>query len=215
MREKLSARQQKAEESAKKQGQREAGQSVGARWAEQRMQYAENLKLRWGKAPRPELACNPWFQCLTEKEKNALPLCQMALPSSMFRDTSQSIGRINASMGSADAGAHVAPTILPKQCLWIELGENSRPMLGREALTMQGFPALPFLKVVEKSQHALLRLAAWAPSESLMQDLAGNAMSLPVVLAMLQCGFVAATWSSCRAPKAAGETPLSKDEARF
>ena len=34
----------------------------------------------------------------------------------------------------------------------------------------------------------------WTPSESLMQDLAGNAMALPVVLAIMQCAFIALSW---------------------
>ena len=79
---------------------------------------------------------------------------------------------------------------------------------------MQGFPVLPFLQAVQDLQSSLPRSSAWMPSESLMQDLAGNAMSLPVVLAMLQCGFSALTWSSCAASKAAGEAPLSKDEGK-
>ena len=54
----------------------------------------------------------------------------------------------------------------------------------------QGFPVIPFLAAVEAAK----RPQAWTPSEALMGDLAGNAMSFPVVLAILQSLFTALSW---------------------
>ena len=38
---------------------------------------------------------------------------------------------------------------MPKQMLWVENGDASRLLLGREALPLQGFPAKPFLRPLE------------------------------------------------------------------
>lgn len=65
-------------------------------------------------------------------------------------------------------------------------------------------------KVPARQRHLLLE---WCPTESLMQDLAGNAMSLPVVMTMLQRAFASVSWRS-KGMKNAAEAPVSTDEAR-
>ena len=47
-----------------------------------------------------------------------------------------------------------------------------------------------------------------------MMDLAGNAMALPVVLALLQCLFTAVSWKSASAIRAARDSPVAQEQAR-
>ena len=56
--------------------------------------------------------------------------------------------------------------------------------MGREALLFQGFPVPQFLDQKDRDYEA---------SEALMQELAGNAMAVPVVLATLQ-SLIASVW---------------------
>ena len=55
-------------------------------------------------------------------------------------------------------------------------------------------------------------LRSWQPSEALMQDLAGNAMSLPVVMTVLQAAFTAVTWASGAAVGTAADAPISSQQ---
>ena len=76
---------------------------------------------------------------------------------------------------------------------WVEplsRDQEGRLLLGREALILQGFPVEVFLQKVREN----LEPTETMPSESLMMDLAGNAMALPAILAMLQAGFCALDW---------------------
>ena len=54
-------------------------------------------------------------------------------------------------------------------------------------------------------------LRTWRPTEVLMQDVAGNAMSLPVVMTMLQCAFASVNWRSGAVSRAA-DAPVSTQE---
>ena len=205
-------RKEKEKEKESKNPDKVPSAPVGGAWVDQHRHFAQALKRRWGTAAPSHLQGNPWFQVLTLREQDALPHLQAESPSSIFRDLSQSINRANANSLDGERGVHVAPTILPRQQLWMEADEpeDCRLMLGREALMYQGFPALPFLKRVQDEilaalagpQAAHLTLAQatrppqtpWIPSEALMQDLAGNAMALPVLLALVQCAFTAISW---------------------
>ena len=281
--------EKRASERARKEKDEKEGKPIttpSTGWVDQHMQFAASLKRRWGMAPPAKLQSNRWFQVLTPREQDMLPHLQAERPELLMRDISQNIFRAhNASIDKA-TGSIVAPTVLPKQLMWIE-GEDSRLLLGREALLYQGFPSLPFLQqlqeelfqslqIPEFGPQAGLRRASepgsgplaasepgseaairrqlsssslasgigpqaairrqlsssslasgtgpqaairrqlsssslasgtgpqaairrqlqttWTPSESLMQDLAGNAMALPVVLAIMQCAFIALSW---------------------
>ena len=59
---------------------------------------------------------------------------------------------------------------------------------------MQGFPVQPFLQILAARMETMPLAQQWHPSEALMMDLAGNAMALPVVLAMVQCALAALNW---------------------
>lgn len=108
----------------------------------------------------------------------------MADPSSVFRNLSQSLGRINSK--SSGTGREVAPTMLPGQLVWIEGGQE-RLLIGEEALILQGFP---ILKLKKKVGH---QLQDW--SQAFLHDLAGNAMALPVALAIFQAGLACVPWA--------------------
>ena len=116
-------------------------------WADHHMKMAESLRVRWGQGAQPNVSNNSWYKTLTDREQDALPLLQVQSPGSLMRDLSQSINRANAFTWKAEAGKHIAPTMLPKMNLWLEPvppRNAARLMLGREALLFQGFPALLF-----------------------------------------------------------------------
>ena len=221
-------------------------------WADHHMKMAESLRVRWGQGAQPNVSNNSWYKTLTDREQDALPLLQVQSPGSLMRDLSQSINRANAFTWKAEAGKHIAPTMLPKMNLWLEPvppRNAARLMLGREALLFQGFPALLFLERLEtfqaqaeaaglvaqaaqqsntkplvkraKHPHQVNEridfrkqdlLLTWRPTETLMQDLAGNAMSLPVVMTMLQCAFVAVNWQSAGEVRRAADAPATTQQ---
>ena len=55
-------------------------------------------------------------------------------------------------------------------------------------------------------------LLSWQPTEALMQDLAGNAMSLPVVMTILQCAFAAVNWQSAGEVRRTADAPVSTQQ---
>ena len=76
----------------------------------------------------------------------------------------------------------MAPCVLPSQVLWLHIpGDEERLLLGREALMWQGFP--------------VCRADADSVSERFLQDLAGNAMTMHVLLAVIQSAMAALTWA--------------------
>ena len=75
--------------------------------------------------------------------------------------------------------------------------ESSRIALGRETLLLQGFPTS--------------RVPIDAFPESLLQDLAGNAMAVPVVLAVLMASFCAIHWRDATAEDAPAATQADVD----
>ena len=77
----------------------------------------------------------------------------------------------------------VAPCVLPGQWLWLHIpGGEERLLLGREALMWQGFP--------------VCRADTDQVPERFLQDLAGNAMTLHVLLAVVQAAMAALTWKA-------------------
>ena len=131
-----------------------------------------------------------WFSVLTERKKNALLICQAEKHMVVFRDLSQSIAPINSNSWNENTGRHVT-TLLPKMELWIDnfTESSSRLLIGQEALMLQGFLISVFLEALQADYED-----DWPQTQSLMLDLAGNAMPLPTVLVMLQAGFCALNW---------------------
>lgn len=197
---------QKEKEAEKKQATAAPPQT----WVEQHMQFAQDQRLRWGQAVAVKLAMNQWYQTLGDREKDALSLLQQCAPRIVFRDLSQSIMRVNSNTWKQDASKHVMSTVLPKMALWCEA--QGRLVLGREALLMQGFPVKPFLEILAAHMEAMPLAQQWHPSEALMMDLAGNAMALPVVLAMVQCALAALNWKGPTPSGQAAPLALSQSE---
>jgi hypothetical protein len=81
----------------------------------------------------------------------------------------------------------LAPCILPSQLLWIHRDDNSqqRLLLGQEAMLFQGWP-IGFINCVEST----------ALTNTFLQDLAGNATSPPVLLALVLAIFYSVSWKS-------------------
>ena len=100
----------------------------------------------------------------------------------LLRDIGQSSGRIREST-ITDTGKHLAFTMTPKQlAVTCCRGKAPRLLLGEEALLFQGYPTAAVPDLVEETpQHVLA-------------DLAGNAVSVPVLLALLMSVVVAVDW---------------------
>ena len=186
----------------------------GGAWVEQHLRFSESLGVRWGQPVGRDLETNDWFDTLTDREKDALKLSRLQAPDAGFRNLSQSISRVHTV--TLARGKHLAPTMLPGQLLFVELTRPPRFLLGREALVMQGFPATPFLrKFAEQGYSAAVDPMPPAPSEvkkkrrrsdkpwlteALMTDLAGNAMALPVLLAITQAALTAVPFRQASLP---------------
>ena len=221
----LATRREKREKQAEKEKakmEKSGCEPKGDQWVESHMQFAQSHKLRWGTPVPQSLSGNPWFHLLTPREKDLLWLCQQQIPDFLFHDISQSVARGNGANSLRTCkdqpwltGRHVAPTLLPKQCLWIEDGQDSRIMLGQESLMLQGFPILQFLKTLRKRNKLALSRGkeVWKPDQTLMQDLAGNAMAFPVPLALLQAALCAVNWRDHA--RGAQETPLAESQDRY
>ena len=189
---------------------RSSSSKASGGWVEQHLRVSEALGVRWG-APVPrEYEINEWFLTFTDREKDALLIARSQVKSQsadtevVFFNVSQSVMCVHTASFNKDTGKHLAPTMLPSQVLFMELVKPARLLLGREALIMQAFPVKLFLQAFEEygfepSKHPLPDVSAgtskrkrqrttdkpWL-TEAFMTDLAGNAMSLPVLLAVLQ-----------------------------
>lgn len=149
--------------------------------------------LRWGSG----LSCgkeglSPWCDFLLPREVGTLQYSQFKSPGELLRDVSQSLNRATTSHRERTVKGcfrHVAMTCMPKAIPWLDQGATSRILLGRESLLLQGFP----ITRVERID---------AFSEAFLQDLAGNAMALPVVLAVLMASFCAVNWKETSAEAA-------------
>lgn len=196
-----------------------------AQWPEQHMKFAAERGVLWCQKAPEQLRTNAWYHTLGSREKNALPLLQHQhnSESAMIRDLSQSIYRANSV--TRVEHRHVGPTLLSRQTLWVEprlFGRDARVLLGREALRFQGFPIMSFLEELaawkeqqesERSKGTLSgnnaanrtrsgsqeALPAGFPSESLMWDLAGNGMSLPVLMGVVQSAMSCLPWRTSEA----------------
>ena len=92
-----------------------------------------------------------------------------------------------------------SPCMVPNQIMWVNL-PTPRLMLGREALTFQGLPASLMVDDDVVNDH-------------LLQDISGNAVSLPVHLAMVLSTFCAVPWRTPRTDMPSPSTNADVDEA--
>ena len=186
--------------------------SKGGSWISEHQKEYGRLRLRWGSQPLSEATrTSPWLRTLTWPQKSILTLHQHRLiasstqlisststdmvqapapsnraPPRLMIDLMPSIGRYPTT-SVIDESRELAPCILPKQLLWMHLDEP-RPMLGIEAMMLQGFPI------------SKVTMQPWM-ANSLLQCLAGNAVACPVMLALAMSTIVAITWHGNNMPQ--------------
>ena len=99
----------------------------------------------------------------------------------LMMDVSQSIQRVRTSTWNAVTRKHIAPTMMPSQTMLVTPpgGQSARLMVGVESLRFQGFPE-PKIPA-----HA---------SNALQCDIAGNMVTLPVLLALVSATLAAVPW---------------------
>jgi site-specific DNA-cytosine methylase len=177
-------------------GPRASAASASAEWPALQMREYRGRALRWGQGPDGASASSPWYPTLNPRERGTLVYSLAVHPDRLLHNISQQIHRVPVS--ALVDGRHVAPTQMPGQLVWVcAAGSQPRLLLGREALLLQGFP-------VGRTQAL-----ADSVAESFLQDLAGNAMALPVVLAVLMATVAAVSWKSGRV---VGELEASAEE---
>lgn len=163
-------------------------------WSAQLMREYRAMGLRYGAHTADQRSTqSPWFSTLTPRERAALAFSQATSPGKIARNLSQSLNRVGVSHEEEGKSGvrHVCPALLPTQMMWLDPPAIGAPrlMLGREALVLQGFPIG-------------LRPDLTAEfTEGFMQDLAGNMMTLPVLLAMVVSTIAALPWKDTGSSK--------------
>ena len=189
----------------------------GRGWIKEHQKAFSALRLSWTMTPPcPASAASAWLPTLTDLQKSTLALHQhrvlLSHPGSitasgqiqatasgqaqevqvtasgqihmpkLMIDVHPSISRLSTSTFDEQLGV-LSPCILPGQALWLHLQDQQpRPMLGKESMLFQGWPI------------SQVRLDPWITNKFL-QDLAGNGVALPVLLALLTSAFMAMTWT--------------------
>ena len=149
------------------------------------MNTATSWNVPWGTFPPPAALKNSaWFATLTPEQQDALAFSFHQTPGRLLlRDCRNTLGRVRLS--TCDSGKHRAQTMVPSQCLIVFDGvQPPRCLLGREALLLQGFPVDD-----ERIQGVIEDFA-----ESFLQDLAGNMVTTPVMLALAAASVSSLTW---------------------
>ena len=137
------------------------------KWMIEHADYFKQKGLRWGHAkPSAKLAGSLWFKRLSDREKDCLVVAEKL--GAEYVDFSQGVSRMRTSV---NRDTELMFTMCPGQKVFL-FGSHLRMMLGRESLTLQGFP----WQVEECINNT---------PETLMTDLSGNAFSLPVIVALL------------------------------
>ena len=167
---------------------------------ERNMAICEAHGVEWGSFPAsrwPELANSPAFACLSNRQKQAVCFSLAAHPDSkiVFRTIMQTLGQ-GRTAGRSDDGPYkgdvILGTILPNTFMFVFNGiDPPRYVLGRESLALQCFPidilGKEGFKKVKEDGSAVF-------AESLFQDLAGNMVSTPVMLATVMSTMAAVSW---------------------
>ena len=158
-------------ELARRQESAKGDSSASSTWFETHRIFLKTKGLSWQEVVPPKtLQENPWFKVLPSREEQVLSYAlQYAGGNVTSADISQRIDRVSLGRDG------VLPTITPHNKTW--LVEQGRPLTGFEALGLQGFP----MDILSSSEHC--------PSDPQLMDLAGNAFSGPVVMAVLVCMF--------------------------
>ena len=152
------------------------------KWHDLHKDFLKVKKVRWATLQcDADTQASPWYAVLTPRQIEVLAWAQQCLGPLTNADVSQSINWSHAKNPTTAEGVQLISSIMPGMKYW--LGNQKRVVLGRELLSLQGFPwqKLP-----------LNHMATF--SESLLGDLAGNAYSGTVVLALVCNIFAQVEW---------------------
>ena len=195
-----------------------SGQSSSAQtWVHEHQRLYADMRLSFG-APSPHAATrsSPWWNTLSACQQSTIVYLQQKELSRTCHTTvddkcrdlliqiDQSAFRAPTSV--TDGVTVSAPCILPGMMAWLAIPSSrgaERLLLGQEALMMQGYP-------VRRVQKALIETV----SDRFMFDLAGNAMTTQVTLAVVQSAVASLTWKRKEEQEAASTT-RDVDEAVF
>lgn len=143
--------------------------------------------LRWQGVQAAEADVqSEWHETLCARQKDILAFHQSKNKNKVHKlpgaDLGQSISRTPTTTAARSNGHIIAPTLLPGSFLWLSSNtpeRSSRPLLGPEALSVQGWP------ILHKRWSRMLE----DNSSSFLQNLAGNAFPGTVVLALV-CSII-------------------------
>ena len=155
----------------------------------------------WSAIQTPEiLKSSPWFQTLTPQQRHVAAFSLGTDPTpALLRDISYSSHKARCST-SSEAGRHVCFTVTPKQLVLVfKEKEMPRLLLGQEALLLQGFPVSVVSDLVEATSNAALA------------DLAGNMVSVPVLLVLLMASVASVEWIDSEVAPVADLAPGVED----
>ena len=168
-------------------------------WVDTHAEQYSAIGARWGEpSPDPRTESSRWFQTLTPFQRSVLlyaqhkDICSTRVagsadaasgPVSKFMvDVWPNLGRERVSIHHQGVG-QISPCIVPQQIMWLHFQDREpRPMLGKESMLFQGWPIEP------------LDLPDWVDNKFL-QDLAGNGVALPVMLALVMSTLSALTFT--------------------
>ena len=172
----------------------------GRDWVDAHAKTYSQLQLSWGvKSPDLRTRGSRWLRTLTPQQQSVLVfaqhkhICSTSVArrsgtasgqiSKLMVDVHPSMGRERVSVEYGDVG-QISPCILPHQMMWLHFEDREhRPMLGKESMLFQGWP----IESVD--------LPDWADN-NLLQDLAGNGVALPVMLALVMSTLSALTFTT-------------------
>jgi site-specific DNA-cytosine methylase len=149
------------------------------------MSTASGLGVPWGTFSAPAvLKESPWFSTITPEQQDALAFSFVQSPAPLLlRDARNSLGRVRVSV--MEEGKHRAQAMLPSQCLFVFDGvQHPRCLLGCEAFQLQGFPI---------DDERIQGVMAEFP-QSFQQELAGNMVATPVLLALAMASITSLSW---------------------
>ena len=164
-------------------------------WVLEHQKVYAQMRVSWPQAPpHNPTYTSPWYETLLDSHKSILVKHQFSMMQSHLKtfhdrfdaaapgssaqttpmkhlmvDLAPSIGRFQPS--TFHNGIEIAPCIVPNQLLWAHI-DPPRAVIGQEAMVIQGWPL------------GHLELPEWVNDHTL-QSLAGNAVSPPVMLALM------------------------------
>ena len=204
-----------------KRASRDDGHITKHPWIEEHQALYAELKISWGRpSPDRRTLQSPWLDTLNPMHKSSLTLhqcrCIASAQTLRTRPSAQQHDRICEVLmidvwpspsrcrlsRKNELGLNRAPCMLPQQVIWLHIPERTqRLLLGREALLFQGYPI-----------SAVAQIADAVP-ELFLQDLAGNVVSLPVLLAIVQSTFLSVSWKPENVDVAQPSTNEEVDDA--